>query len=463
MRSVREAPVIRSVAVLPLENMSGDPKQDYFADGMTDELTTDLAKVSSLKVISRTSASRYKNSNKSLKQIAQDLGVDAVIEGSVTRSGEKVRITAQLIDAGSDRHLWAESYDSSLNDVLAIQNKVALEIARQVRARLSASEEERLGRHAPLNASAYEAYLKGRYAQGQQSPDALVEGLADFQQAIALDPTYAPAYAGLADNYSLLANYSVLSPSDAFPKAKAAALKALELDPSSSEAHTALAYPESHYYWAWESAEKEYKSAIALSPSYATAHLRYAEFLSGMGRHDEAIAEMYRARELDPLSLVVLSNLGRFLYNARRYDDAIGVLKQTLESDPDRVYARLQLAMSYEENGSYADSQHEFELVNQSFHGALGPGYAHFLARTGQPERARQIAATLREKATDSDWFFLAGVYAALGDKNSAFDCLSKAYEKHDFFLVFVKVSPYMDPLRNDVRYSTLVQKLRLG
>jgi TolB-like protein/DNA-binding winged helix-turn-helix (wHTH) protein/Flp pilus assembly protein TadD len=454
---------IRSLAVLPLDNLSGDPSQEYFADGMTDELITDLASIASLRVISRTSTTHYKGTRKTLPEIARELNVDAVVEGSVARSANKVRIRAQLIDARNDRHLWAENYERDLGDILSVENTLALEIARQVRSRLTTPEQQRLERRAPVNPDAYDAYLKGRYTQTTQSPEGLKEGLPAFQQAIVLDPTFAPAYAGLSYTYSLLANYGVLSPTEAFPQAEAAARKALELDPNSPEAHTALAFPKHHYNWEWAAAEREYKTAIALSPSYPTAHLLYAEYLSSVGRHDEAIAEMHRSLELDPLSLVYMSNLGRFLYHARRYDEAIEVLKKTLELDPNRVYARIHLAMSYEEKGMYSEALQEYERIKTHFGGEPSPGMARLLAMTGQPKRAQEIARVLRGEAGDSDWFFIAGVYAALGDKDEAFACLQKAYEKHDFFLVFLKVYPYMDPLRSDPRYQNLLRRIGLS
>ena len=276
--------VIRSIAVLPLTNLSGDSSQNYFADGMTEELTTDLGKIHSLKVISRTSSQRFRDSHQSAPQIARDLHADAIVEGSVLRSGNRVRITIQLIDAIQDRHLWAETYERDIGDILAVQNTVALEIARQVRVRLTPPDQQRLQRDAPVNPDAYDAYLRGRYAQSTQSTEGLKEGLPAFQKAISLDPTYAPAYAGLADTYSLLVNYRVLSPGAAFPLAMAAAKKSIELDPTLAEAHTAAAYPEHHYNWNWAAAEREYKTAISLNPSFATAHLRYAEFLSSEGR-----------------------------------------------------------------------------------------------------------------------------------------------------------------------------------
>jgi TolB-like protein/DNA-binding winged helix-turn-helix (wHTH) protein len=453
---------VRSIAVLPLQNLSGDPSQDYFADGMTEELTTDLGKISSLTVISRTSAQNYRGSQKSAPQIARELNVQAIVEGSVMRAGNRVRITTQLIDAQRDKHLWAETYERDIGDVLAIQNAVALEIARQVRVRLISGEQQLLQRHAAVNPEAYDAYLRGRYAQTTQSPEGLKEALLLFQQAVHLDPAFAPAYAGLADTYSLLANYSVLSPQDAFPLAVDAARRAVQLDPASAEAHTAMAYPEHHYSWQWAASEHEYKTAIALNLSYSTAHVRYAEYLSSVGRHDEAVAEMHLARELDPLSPVYAGNLGRFLYHARRYDEAIEVLQQTLALDPNRVYARLHLAMCYEEKGMYHAEGEEFQRIQIAFHGEPGPGLAHFYARTGESTKARQMADRLRQNAQDSDWFFLAGVYAALGDKEQAFACLNKAYEKHDFFLVFLKVHPYLDPLRSDPRYSQMLHRIGL-
>jgi TolB-like protein/cytochrome c-type biogenesis protein CcmH/NrfG len=448
--------------VLPLDNLSGDPSQDYFADGMTDELITDLGKISALQVISRTSVMHYKGTRRTLPEIARELKVDALVEGSVVRSGNKVRITAQLIQASNDRHLWADSYQRDLDDLLSVQDSVALEIARQVRIRLTSSEQQRLERRRSVNAAAYDAYLMGRYSLTTQSAEGIKKGLPAFQQAIALDPTYAPAYAGLADTYSLLANYSVLVPKEAFPLAEAAAKKALELDADSPEAHTALAYPEHHYRWDWAGAEREYKAALALNPSYATAHLRYAELLSNLARHDEAVAEIRRAQELDPLSLLMRSSVGRFLYYARRYDEAIPELKKTLELDPRRVYARLYLALCYEGKESYTEALNEFEQFRAAFGGVPSVGLAHLYAVKGETKTALQIVKGLRRDPGDSDWVFFSGVYAALGEKDEAFNCLEKAYQTHDFYLSFLKVDPHLDPLRSDARFVELVHRIGL-
>lgn len=459
LRSARHS--IRSIAVLPFANLSGDPSQEYLADGMSDELTTYLARLPSLRVISRTSTLQYRSPTKPLKQIAHELNVDAVIEGSIVHSGDHVRVTAQLIDASSDRHIWADTYDRNSTDMLSAQSTVALEIAYQVRNRLAPSG-PRMDEHVSVNSAAYDTYLLGRYALTRQDVQALKEGLTAFQHAIQLDPTYAPAYSGVADSWSLLANYQAVVPSEAFPQAEAAARKSLQLDPSLAEAHASLGFALHHYDWNWAASEREYQAAIALSPSYSTAHLRYAELLSTLGRHDEAVAEIQRARELDPNSILLAGNLGRVLYHARRYDEAIEVLAKTLQVDPGRVYVRVHLAMCYEEKGMYAEALNQFNRVRAAHGGMPGPGFAHLFAKSGRAAEARQIAKRLQAEASDSDWFFLAGAYAALGDEDAAFRALRKAHEKHDFFLVFLRVHPYMDSLRSDPRYTEMVREIGL-
>jgi TolB-like protein/DNA-binding winged helix-turn-helix (wHTH) protein len=453
---------IRSIVVLPLANLSGDPAQEYFADGMTDELTTDLAKIGALRVISRTSAMHYRGTRQPLQQIAQELKVDAVIEGSVARSGNHVRITAQLIDARNDHHLWADSYERDLSDILDVQNSVALEIARQVRVTLTPAEHELLAAHSTVVPEAYDAYLRGRKELGKQRLEALRKGLEYFQQAITLDRLYAPAYAGLADSYSLLVNYSGLPPNQAFPLAKSAALRAAELDHNLAEAHTALAYVKHHFDWDWAGAGSEYKLAIQLDPSNAITHLRYAEFLSNMAQHDDAIRQVRLAHELDPLSIVIQSNIGRLLYYARRYDEAIIELKQVLTVDPHRVYARVHLAECYEEKGMYAESLKEMQLVRAEFNGQAGPGEAHLYARMGRLQDARNLLKYLEQPSPDGtlDWVFLAEVHAQLGEKDKAFQWLEQGYQNHDFFMTFLKTDPSMDPLRSDPRFAAMLKKI---
>ncbi|MGB0036711.1 MAG: tetratricopeptide repeat protein [Candidatus Acidiferrales bacterium] len=455
---------IQSVGVLPLENLSGDPAQDDFADGMTDELTTSLARIRSLRVISRTSMMQYRKTHKPVPEIARELNVDAVVEGSVVRSGNKVRITTQLIDARRDVHLWAQSYEREIGDLLDVEDSISLDIASQVKANLSPEEHELFAAHHPVKPAAYEAYLRGRNELSKQSQDAINKSIPYFQQAIEADPLYAAAYAGLADSYSMQGNYMVAPPKEVFPRAKAAATRALELDPTSAEAHAALGLEKHHFEWDWAAAEAEYKRAIELNPGYALAYLRYSEYLSNAGRHDEALRAITHAEELDPLSLVIEGNVGRVLFNARRYDEAIAQFKKTLDRDPNRLYVRIHLAMSYEQLRKYPESLAEFENVTQMSGGHAGVGAAHAFATAGQPARARAILKDVENRSAEGDpeWFFIAGVYAALGEKDHAFAWLEEAYRHRDFFLTYLTTQPYMDPLRSDPRYAELVHRLRI-
>jgi TolB-like protein/DNA-binding winged helix-turn-helix (wHTH) protein/Tfp pilus assembly protein PilF len=453
---------IRSLAVLPLKNLSGDPSQDYFADGVTDELTTNLAKISSLRVISRTSTMQYAVHRTPMSRIVSDLHVDAVVEGSIVRAGDKVRITAQLIDARHDSHLWAQSYERDLGDILDLQGTVALEIAERVKANVGATQRG-LPAHQRVNPEAYEAYLRGRNELGKQNSVAFREGTRYFQHAVDLDPFYAPAYAGLADCFSLMANYAVLAPKDAFPRARAAARRALDLDPSSAEAHVALGLAKHHFDWEWSVAEAEYRRAIQLDPALAIAHLRYAELLSNSGRHDEAIREIGRAHDADPLSLVIASNIGRFLFYARRYDAAIYELQKILVLDPNRAYARIHLGMSYARKRMYPEAIAEFKQADALLGTKGGVGLAQAYALAGQIGAAKRILQGGMEEANQAgvlDWVFIAGVYEALGERDAAFGWLEKAYENRDFFLTYLKVYPFLDPLRADPRYLRILDRV---
>ena len=315
----RSSPAIRSLAVLPLENLSGDASQEYFADGMTEELITDLGQIGTLRVISRTSAMTYKKTRKPLAEIARELNVEAVVEGSVLRSGDHVRISAQLIEASADRHLWAESFEGDIRDTLALQSSVSRTIAGQIRATLDRQEQAALDKSKAVNPEAYEAYLKGRYFWNKRTGDGLRKAIAYFSHAIEVDPNYAEAYSGLADAYALSGDweYGVLSPQEAFRQARAAATKALTLDDSLGEAHTSLAFALDLYGWDWQAAEKEYDQAIKLSPGYSTLHLWYAWHLMVVGRTSEGILELRKAESLDPLSLIVGADLADALCIAR--------------------------------------------------------------------------------------------------------------------------------------------------
>ena len=344
-------PSIRSLAVLPLENLSNDESQDYFADGMTDELITHLGQISAIRVISRTSAMTYKSVRKPLAEIARELNVDAVVEGSVLRSGERVRIDAQLIRVPADKQIWAESYEGDFRDTLGLQSRVARAIAEQIRATLNRHEQVALEKSKAVNPAAYEAYLKGRYFWNKRTGDGLRTAIEYFNHAIETDPTYAEAYSGLADTYALSGDweYGVLSPQDAFRKAKAAAAKALELDDSLGEAHTSLAFALDLYGWDWETAEKEYKLAIKLSPGYAIAHLWYAWHLILMGRNSEGLFELRKAENLDPLSLIISADMADALCITHLFDEAVQQSKTTLQMDPNFAIAHYELGQALEQ------------------------------------------------------------------------------------------------------------------
>ncbi|MGB8583971.1 MAG: winged helix-turn-helix domain-containing protein [Candidatus Sulfotelmatobacter sp.] len=367
-RSRAPAPTgIRSIAVLPLENLSGDASQNYFADGMTDELITDLAQISALRVISRTSVMVYKGARKPLPQIARELNVDAVVEGSVLRSGDQVRITAQLIEASTDKHLWSQSYEGELRDTLALQNRVASAIADQIRINLTPREQAALKNVKVVNPEAYESYLKGRYFWNKRTPDGLKVALAYFKEATEEDPKYAQAYSGLADTYALLGDwqYAVMTPKEAFPKAKAAALKALELDSTLGEAHNSLAFVLDGFDWDFDAAGKEFRRAIELNPGYATAHHWYAWHLSLLGRFDEAIVEMKKAQNLDPLSLIINADLAELLVLAHHYDESIAQSRKTIEMDSNFALAHNQLAQAYLSKHMYDEAVEELKKAVQ--------------------------------------------------------------------------------------------------
>src|SRR6204780_5122457 len=363
----RSDTVIRSLAVLPFESLSNDASQDYFADGMTDELISDLGQISALRVISRTSVMGYKHARKPLPQIARELNVDAVVEGTVLRFGDRVRITAQLIEAATDKHLWSQSYEGELKDTLALQKQVARAIADQIQINLTPREEAALKSVKVVNPEAYESYLKGRYFWNKRSADGLKAALAYFKQAIEEDPKYAQAYSGSADTYALLGDwqYAVMTPKEAFPKAKAAAIKALELDSTLGEAHNSLAFVLDGFDWDFDSAGREFQRAIELNPGYATAHHWYAWHLSLLGRYDEALAEMRKAENLDPLSLIINADLAELLVLAHSDEESIQQSRKTIEMDPNFALAHNQLAQAYLQKHMYDEAVAELKTAVQ--------------------------------------------------------------------------------------------------
>jgi TolB-like protein/DNA-binding winged helix-turn-helix (wHTH) protein/Tfp pilus assembly protein PilF len=458
---------IRSLAVLPLESLSSDPSQEYFADGMTDELITDLSQISALSVISRTSVMPYKRARKPLPQVARELNVDAVVEGTVLRSGDRVRITAQLIQVSADKHIWSQSYEGDLRDTLALQNKVARAIADQIRISLTPQEQAALKNVKAVNPEAYVSNLKGRYFWNKRTADGLKTAVAYFDQAIENDPTYARAYAGLADSYALMGDwqYGVLAPKEALPRAEAAAIKALELDSTLGEAHTSLAFTLDGFDWDWGSAEREFKRALELNPGYATAHHWYAWHLALVGRNAEAIAEMKRAQNLDPLSLIISADLAELLVIAHSYDESIEQSRKTIEMDPNFALAHNQLAQAYIQKEMYSEAISELEKAVRLSGGSpiCTANLARAYAASRRRNEALKLLSDLKEgsnpvysRATE-----IAMVYAALGDKNQAMSWLEKGYEER--FNPGVLLRPGFDPLRSDPRFQDLLRRLGLN
>ncbi len=466
-RSRSPAPAgIRSLAVLPLENLSGDASQNYFADGMTDELITDLAQISALRVISRTSVMVYKGARRPLPQIARELNVDAVVEGTVLRSGDQVRITAQLIEASTDKHLWSQSYEGELRDTLALQSRVASAIADQIRINLTPREQAALKNVKVVNPEAYESYLKGRYFWNKRTADGLKAAMAYFKQAIEEDPKYAKAYSGLADTYALLGDwqYAVMTPKEAFPKAKAAAIKALELDSTLGEAHNSLAFVLDAFDWDFDSAGKEFRQAIEINPGYATAHHWYAWHLSLLGRFDEAIEEMRKAENLDPLSLIIKADLAEILVIAHSYDESTRQSRKTIEMDPSFALAHNQLAEAYLQKHMYAEAVGELQKAVKL--SGDSPTCLANLARAyvahGKRSEAEKLLSDLKNRSNPSLSYSseIAVIYVALGDRDQAMDWLEKAYEER--FNPSVLLRPGFDPLRSDPRFQNLLRRIGL-
>jgi TolB-like protein/Tfp pilus assembly protein PilF len=461
----RPAYPIRSLAVLPLENLSGDPSQEYFADGMTDELTTDLAQIGSLRVISRTSSMQYKYAHKSLPQIAQELHVDAVVEGSVQRTGDRVKIRAQLIEGRDDRHLWAENYESDLRDVLSLQDNVARDIAHKIKAELTPHERPAQTTPLQVNPAAYDAYLLGRYYWEQRNEQGLRKSIDYFNQAIAIDPNYALAYSGLAGSYHVIGNYGIIPASEGIVKSEALAHKALSIDNNLGEAHAVLADDLTTYHWDWVAADPEYKRSIELNPNYAIVRQWYAEYLNAMGRPDEAIAQVKRAQEIDPVSLITNAVMGRVFFMARQYDQAIAQCKKTIEMDPSFPRAYVYLARVYEQKGMYAEAWANYHKSRELM------GYENSSQANQAPSKTLDAPSYWNQRlawAQDdlkhgrNASFDLAVAYSNLGDKDRAFEWMEKAYQEHSPWMAELKINPMNDPLRSDPRFENLLKRMKL-
>lgn len=459
------SPKIRSLAVLPLENLTGDPAQEYLVDGITDALITDLAQISSLRVISRTSVMTYKGKPKPLPQIARELKVDAVVEGTVSRSGNRVRVNAQLIDAATDRHLWAQEYERDLDDILVLQSELARTIAGEVQVALTPQEQARLARARTVDPDIYRLYLLGRFHWNKRTEGGMLKAIEYFDQAIAQDPSYAPAYAGLADSNNLLGSFGWLPPKKAYPTAKEAALKALSLDEGLVAAHTSLADITASYEWNFSESERLFRRAIALNPGDPTAHYWYARLLGCRGQFDQALAEIRRAQELDPLSPIVAENVGIILYWARRYDEAIEQFHTAEGLDPNYWRVHHSLGRAYEMAGktdeAFAAYQRERALVG------VGPEKIAALTEAYQRSGMRGYWRKRLELA-ERDWaqreyvspISKAYAYMAAGEKEQALGWLRTGFEERSDGVVYLAVQPVWDPLRDDPRFQDLVRRV---
>ena len=457
-------PKIASIVVLPFQNLSNDSTQDYFVDGVTDALIGDLAKLGALRVISRTSAMHYKGSQKSLPEIARELNVDAVVEGTVQRVGDRVHVRAQLIHAASDSHLWAADYDRDLRDVLDLQSEVAQAIAGELRVKITPHEQRLLAPKRVIAREALDNYLQGRYFLNRRTEQDMRKAIAYFESAIKADPNYAQAYAGLADGYNQLGTgfIGAMSPMEGRRIAEIAAKKALEIDNEVPQAHAALGFV-NYFNWNWATAEDEFKRSIELNPNYASAHSQYAYYLIARGRSGEALAEIGRAQELDPLSLSISSSRGFILENARHYDEAIEQLRRVVEIDPNGYQALWTLALAYLANRELGESIATAEKAVEVSGRAPAPlgvlGLAYGAA--GRTRDANQIADELlrMQKQRYVTPMAFVYVYIGIGNKDEVFVWLEKAYEERSNHIAFFKVSPVVDSLRSDPRFVDLLRR----
>jgi TolB-like protein/thioredoxin-like negative regulator of GroEL len=456
------------LAILPFENMSGDPEQEYFSDGMTEEMIAQLVRLNpkQLGVIARTSAMTYKHTDKTADLIGRELGVDYLVEGSVRRAQNRVRITAQLIQTADQTHLWAESYDRDLADIFGIQADVARRIADSLAVELLPAQKAELGRAPTRSPKAHEAYLKGRYYWNKRNEEGMRKGIECFEEGLRIDPSYALAYVGLADCYTILAEQGLSPPKEVMPRAKGAVLKALELDDTLAEAHCSLAENLHFFDWKWKEAEAEFVRAIELSPGYATAHHWYANLLTTLGRMEEALEEMRRALESDPLSLMINAVLGVALYRSRKYDQATEQLLTTLELDPGFQPAHIFLADVYEQRSMFDEAIAECQKLLSLSGGTVRHrlALARCYASAGRSEDAQVI---LRDILTSAKGDYLpsqevAAVYAALGEKERAFEWLERAYEERTTWMVYLGTSPQFDSLRSDPRFADLLRRVGL-
>jgi TolB-like protein/Tfp pilus assembly protein PilF len=467
------------LAVLPFENLTGDTNQEYFSDGLTEEMITQLGQLDPERfgVIARTSVMRFKHTQASLPQIGQELGVQYVLEGSVRRGGDKVRVSTQLIQLMDQTHLWARQYDRDLTNLLTLEGEISQEVANEIRITLGDSTKrassDRRPAAAPSSYEAYDLYLRGRYFWNKRTPEGFQQAAGYFQQAIAKDPNYPAAYAGLADTFGLMSTWGQVPQNEFMPKARAAAQKALALDESLAEAHTSLALVAEYYDYDWQGAEREFRRAIQLNPQYATAHQWYAECLSWQGRFNEALAESERARQLDPLSLIIATDHGAILYFSRQYDRAIEQFRSVYAMDPSFGRAPGLMVYAFVQEGRFAEALDEIESYNPDDPTWRWAMRAYVLGQWGRNEQALQALEKLEQVAPSSRsqsdgtqrsvWTqMLVTAYLGMGRKEEALALLQKAYSEHSNLMTFLKVEPVFDPLRGDSRFQELMRRVHL-
>jgi TolB-like protein/DNA-binding winged helix-turn-helix (wHTH) protein/Tfp pilus assembly protein PilF len=459
-KSAGRGETINSLAVLPFVNASSDPNAEYLSDGISESLIDSLSQMPNLKVMSRESAFRYKGKETDARTVGRELGVRAVFEGRVSQRDGNLAISAELIDARDNSHIWGQQYNRRTSDIFVLQEEIAKEITTTLRLRLTGDDEKRLAKRYTENAEAYELYLKGRYWWNKRTDEGFKKGIDQFQQAIEKDPTYALAYAGLADCYSFEATYGFVPPKEAYPKAKEAALRALEIDDQLANVHTSLAWINTEYDWDRSGAEREFRRAIELNPTDADAHRLYGEALRSLGRFDEAVAEFKRAVALDPTSLLNNRSLGAAYHSARRYDEAIEQYRKTLEMDPNFRLVRANLGSAYLQKGMYNEGIAEFEKAGAV--SRLGYAYAVAGRRAAAQKVLDQVIETSKQKYVPTERIAL--IYTGLGEKDNAFEWLEKGYEERAIGgpPVGIKVEPEFDPLRSDPRFQDLLRRMNL-
>jgi TolB-like protein/Flp pilus assembly protein TadD len=459
---------IDSIAILPLANACEDPGGEYLSDGITESLINSISQLPKLRVVPRSTVFRYKGLDVDPQSAGRELGVRAVLTGRVCQIGETLMVQAELVDVAREAQLWGERYRRKMTDIFDVQDEIAREITERLRLKLTAEQKRRLNRRHTVNHEAYQAYLKGRYYWNKRTEDGLKRSAQYFQQAVDIDPCYAQAYAGLADSYALpgIAEYGLLPPKEAMPKARAAATKALEIDRTLAEAQTTLAHVRAFYDWDWAGAEQEFRRAIELNPDYAFSHHWYALYLAAMGRHEEAIAEEERAQEIDPLSLIINKNVGTILYYAGQLDRSIRQYQKALDLDPDFARTHFYLGLAYAQKGMYAEAVAEYQKALEVSGGGtvLTALLGHAHALSGRHDEAARLIGELEEESKERyvPAFNIALIYVGLGEKDRAFEWLGRAYDERSSWLVSLKVEPIFDGIRSDPRFDGLMRDVGL-